>query len=41
MNKVTAPYKYPRKIDFDMALPKAVSGQIRRIDLRKAEWGKN
>jgi len=37
---VTAPYKYPRKIEFVSELPKTVSGKIRRIDLRDAEWGK-
>ncbi len=38
VRKVTAPYKYPRKIEFVNALPKTVSGKIRRIDLRKQEW---
>ncbi|MFC3052089.1 AMP-binding protein [Kordiimonas pumila] len=37
---VTAPYKYPRKIEFVSELPKTVSGKIRRIDLRNREWGK-
>ncbi len=40
VKKVTAPYKYPRKIDFVTALPKTVSGKIRRVDLRNSEWGK-
>lgn len=35
---VTAPYKYPRKIEFVSALPKTVSGKIRRIELRDQEW---
>ncbi len=39
VKKVTAPYKYPRKIDFVEALPKTVSGKIRRIELRDQEWG--
>ena len=30
----TAPYKYPREIDFREALPKTISGKIRRVDLR-------
>ena len=38
--KVTAAYKYPRKIDFVTALPKTVSGKIRRIELRNREWGR-
>jgi medium-chain acyl-CoA synthetase len=41
VKKVTAPYKYPRKIDFVQELPKTVSGKIRRIELRDAEWGRN
>ena len=31
----TAPYKYPRKIDFIAEMPKTVSGKIRRNELRK------
>jgi len=34
---VTAPYKYPRKITFVDALPKTVSGKIRRVELRARE----
>ncbi len=34
----TAPYKYPRKIVFVTDLPKTVSGKIKRVELRKAEW---
>ena len=34
---VTAPYKYPRKIEFVASLPKTVSGKIRRKELRDAE----
>ena len=40
VKKITAPYKYPRKIEFVDALPKTISGKIRRIELRNAEWGK-
>ncbi|XP_046361795.2 acyl-coenzyme A synthetase ACSM3, mitochondrial-like [Haliotis rufescens] len=36
----TAPYKYPRKIEFVEELPKTVSGKIRRIELRNKEWGR-
>jgi len=39
VKNVTAPYKYPRKIDFVDVLPKTVSGKIRRIELRDQEWG--
>lgn len=35
---VTAPYKYPRKIEFVKSLPKTVSGKIRRVELRNREW---
>ena len=41
MKSVTAPYKYPRKIEFVDELPKTVSGKIRRIELRDREWGKS
>ncbi len=34
----TAPYKYPRKIEFVESLPKTVSGKIKRKELREAEW---
>jgi acetyl-CoA synthetase/medium-chain acyl-CoA synthetase len=30
----TAPYKYPREIEFVSELPKTVSGKIRRVELR-------
>jgi acetyl-CoA synthetase len=31
----TAPYKYPRKIDYVAELPKTISGKIRRVELRE------
>ena len=34
VKRVTAPYKYPRAIEFVDALPKTVSGKIRRVELR-------
>jgi len=34
---VTAPYKYPRRIEFCESLPKTVSGKIRRVELRARE----
>ncbi|TMU85920.1 AMP-binding protein [Bacillus sp. BHET2] len=34
---LTAPYKYPRKIEFVHELPKTTSGKIRRIELRQKE----
>ena len=32
---LTAPYKYPREIEFVDALPKTISGKIRRVELRE------
>jgi len=32
---VTAPYKYPRQVEFVASLPKTVSGKIRRVELRE------
>lgn len=32
---ITAPYKYPRVIEFLTELPKTTSGKIRRVELRK------
>ncbi len=32
---VTAPYKYPRLIEFVEELPKTISGKIRRVEIRK------
>jgi len=34
---LTAPYKYPRKIEFVDDLPKTTSGKIRRVELRERE----
>ncbi len=34
---LTAPYKYPRKIEFVDELPKTTSGKIRRVELRQRE----
>jgi acetyl-CoA synthetase len=40
VKKVTAPYKYPRIIEFVESLPKTISGKIKRNDLRAAEMKK-
>ncbi len=37
VKELTAPYKYPRKIEFLQELPKTTSGKIRRIELRQKE----
>lgn len=34
VKNLTAPYKYPREIEFRDSLPKTVSGKIRRVELR-------
>ena len=34
VKKVTAPYKYPRVIEFVEELPKTISGKIRRVEIR-------
>jgi acetyl-CoA synthetase len=37
VKRLTAPYKYPRKIEFVTDLPKTTSGKIRRVELRQRE----
>lgn len=37
VKRETAPYKYPREIEFVEGLPKTVSGKIKRAELRKLE----
>ena len=37
VKKVTAPYKYPRVIEFVEELPKTISGKIRRVEIRSKE----
>lgn len=37
VKQLTAPYKYPRKIEFLEELPKTASGKIMRMELRKKE----
>lgn len=34
VKSTTAPYKYPREIEFPDELPKTISGKIRRVELR-------
>ena len=34
VKSVTAPYKYPRVVDFAAELPKTASGKVRRAALR-------
>ena len=37
VKKVTAPYKYPRIIEFVDELPKTISGKIRRVEIRNKD----
>jgi acetyl-CoA synthetase len=37
VKRVTAPYKYPRIIEFVDELPKTISGKIRRIEIREKD----
>ncbi|MEG2429665.1 MAG: acetyl-CoA synthetase, partial [Oscillospiraceae bacterium] len=34
VKKTTAPYKYPRIVEFVSELPKTISGKIRRTEIR-------
>jgi len=38
VKSVTAPYKYPRAIEFVSELPKTTSGKIKRAVLKRREW---
>jgi acyl-coenzyme A synthetase/AMP-(fatty) acid ligase len=38
VKQVTAPYKYPREIEFIAEQPKTISGKIRRADGRRREY---
>jgi len=37
VKNVTAPYKYPRIIEFVSELPKTISGKIRRVEIREKD----
>ena len=37
VKRVTAPYKYPRIIEFVDELPKTISGKIRRVEIRRKD----
>ncbi len=38
VKRITAPYKYPREIEFVTELPKTISGKIKRKELRTMEF---
>ena len=37
VKRITAPYKYPRIIEFVEELPKTISGKIRRKEIRNGD----
>ena len=37
VKRVTAPYKYPRVVEFVDELPKTISGKIRRVEIRQKD----
>jgi acetyl-CoA synthetase len=39
VKKTTAPYKYPRIVEFVGELPKTISGKIRRVQIREEDGG--
>ncbi|MCL2812979.1 MAG: AMP-binding protein [Oscillospiraceae bacterium] len=39
VKKNTAPYKYPRVIEFASELPKTINGKIRRVEIREKDMG--
>jgi acetyl-CoA synthetase len=41
VKRVTAPYKYPRIIEFVDELPKTISGKIRRVEIREKDTRKD
>jgi len=41
VKSVTAPYKYPRIIEFVAELPKTISGKIRRVEIRERSKNKD
>ena len=41
VKRVTAPYKYPRVIEFVNELPKTISGKIRRVAIRATDAARN
>jgi len=38
VKRVTAPYKYPRIVEFVPELPKTISGKIKRMDIRNKDY---
>jgi len=41
VKKITAPYKYPRIVEYVDSLPKTISGKIRRVEIREKDMEQN
>ncbi|MDR1524291.1 MAG: AMP-binding protein [Tannerella sp.] len=41
VKRVTAPYKYPRIVEFVVELPKTISGKIRRVEIRSKDGNRD
>ena len=41
VKRITAPYKYPRVVEFVEELPKTISGKIRRVEIREQDQKKS
>ena len=41
VKKVTAPYKYPRIVEYVAELPKTISGKIKRAEIRQRDSEKS
>ena len=41
VKKLTAPYKYPRIIEYVDSLPKTISGKIRRVEIRQKDMSRS
>lgn len=41
VKKITAPYKYPRVIEFVDTMPKTISGKIRHVEIRERDANKD
>jgi acetyl-CoA synthetase len=37
VKNTTAPYKYPRVVEYVESLPKTISGKIRRVEIREKD----
>ena len=40
VKNVTAPYKYPRMVEYVDELPETISGKTRRVEIREKDYNK-